>query len=285
MAIYFLDVMEIVNLFMDIQTSTILILISINLFSLFLLLVRWLYLVNKFKGPLFSISKTYMSSYIYNLITPANLGGDFYRYLTFDLDKTEINFLKLIIRERFLGFSSIIFLLSIAFLLTVDSIPLIKGWNFIFIFIFCASGIFFSYILAKHHYFVLKGLYNLPYFKTRFFISDLNNDGNMLLLFLISALSFIIWTLSVYFVTNLFNLNISFAESLLISCISELIRFIPVSIQGIGIRESTFSLLFGLLNYSPEMGFFIGAIVYLSLNLSQLVFGIIGKILSIKSYK
>ena len=78
------------------------------------------------------------------------------------------------------------------------------------------------------------------------------------------------------------NISITFTEIILISSIVEIIRFIPISIQGIGIREGSFSLMLTLLAYPPEFGFAIALVGYAILTISQLIFGTLGKAIYLK---
>lgn len=53
----------------------------------------------------------------------------------------------------------------------------------------------------------------------------------------------------------------------------ELIRFLPISIQGIGVREGAYAWLFGAAGLSPEAGFLVGGISYLVLGLTLVATG------------
>ena len=56
----------------------------------------------------------------------------------------------------------------------------------------------------------------------------------------------------------------------------ELIRLIPISIQGIGVREGMFAYFCGKLGISPEAGFILGTVSYLALSLSIVIAGFFG---------
>ena len=58
--------------------------------------------------------------------------------------------------------------------------------------------------------------------------------------------------------------------------ISDLIRFIPISIQGLGVREAAFTYTFFLLGLDPEKGFVIGLVSYLAVWAATAVIGVIG---------
>lgn len=58
-----------------------------------------------------------------------------------------------------------------------------------------------------------------------------------------------------------------------IMIVTELIRLVPTSFQGIGVREGTFAVLFGLSGGNPEDGFILGAVAYLVLSVSMILAG------------
>ena len=62
-----------------------------------------------------------------------------------------------------------------------------------------------------------------------------------------------------------------------IGALIEIVRFVPLSIQGIGIREGGFATLFAFIGFDPETGFTIGLLGYTALSLTQLLIGLTGK--------
>jgi uncharacterized membrane protein YbhN (UPF0104 family) len=87
------------------------------------------------------------------------------------------------------------------------------------------------------------------------------------------------WSITILITSNQVGINPSVLEVIFISSIVEVIRFIPISIQGIGIREGSYALLFTYLGYPSELGFTVGLIAYIALSISQFIFGVIGKVL------
>jgi glycosyltransferase 2 family protein len=58
--------------------------------------------------------------------------------------------------------------------------------------------------------------------------------------------------------------------------IVELLRLIPVTVQGIGVREAAFAALFALVGQDPASGFVISAVCFVLLNVATLVVGLAG---------
>ena len=57
---------------------------------------------------------------------------------------------------------------------------------------------------------------------------------------------------------------------------AELVRLIPLTAQGIGVREGTFAMAFVLVGQSAESGFAVGVIAYLLVSLADVLIGFIG---------
>ena len=61
-----------------------------------------------------------------------------------------------------------------------------------------------------------------------------------------------------------------------IAVLTELIRFVPISFQGIGLREGSFALFVGLAGGEPEAGFVVAGLAYLGMSVSLVLAGLIG---------
>ena len=75
------------------------------------------------------------------------------------------------------------------------------------------------------------------------------------------------------------GINISYLQLGAVVILVELIRLIPITIQGLGLREGMYAYLFQILEKSPEDGFVLGSVTYLTLSLSLLFSGLIGSTL------
>ena len=71
-------------------------------------------------------------------------------------------------------------------------------------------------------------------------------------------------------------MNLSFSNILIISALVEIIRFIPLTFQGIGVREPSFALLASeFFGSNFEVAFLAGLIIYACLSLVNLSLGAI----------
>ncbi|MGE5506087.1 MAG: lysylphosphatidylglycerol synthase domain-containing protein [Actinomycetota bacterium] len=60
----------------------------------------------------------------------------------------------------------------------------------------------------------------------------------------------------------------------------ELVRLVPLTAQGIGVREAAFAALFAAAGFSAEQGFVVGAVAYVAASLAMLLAGVAGRLIS-----
>jgi len=226
-----------------------------------------------------------MSSYIYNFVTPANLGGDFYRAILIKKTHSYPEIIEILLRERFIGLSSLLFFIIYASLfIFIDETISVGLLQYIYSPLFILFFIL-SLLIAKNPSKLTSIFFRIAFLKKyqlpKKFIRSFSTTRTLIVFFL-STLSFLTWSFSLWLISKDLNISITFTEIILISSIVEIIRFIPISIQGIGIREGSFSLMLTLLAYPPEFGFAIALVGYAILTISQLIFGTLGKAIYLK---
>jgi hypothetical protein len=84
------------------------------------------------------------------------------------------------------------------------------------------------------------------------------------------------WCLIVLLIANDLGIDIQVPALLMISTTAELVRLVPLTVQGIGVREGTFAMAFVLAGQSAESGFAVGVLAYLLVSLADLLIGFIG---------
>jgi len=94
-----------------------------------------------------------------------------------------------------------------------------------------------------------------------------------------------VWILAVHVIAIDLNVNISLLTLGVIVVLVELVRLVPVTIQGIGVREGAFAYFVGIVGESPESGFVLGTVSYLALTFSILISGAVGWCLMFYSEK
>jgi hypothetical protein len=85
--------------------------------------------------------------------------------------------------------------------------------------------------------------------------------------------------LALQYVARRLGFEIPWSLLLVVVTSVELVRIVPLTIQGIGVREGAFASLLGLFGHAPENGFVLGAVAYLALSVSLVVTGGLGAVL------
>jgi hypothetical protein len=89
----------------------------------------------------------------------------------------------------------------------------------------------------------------------------------------------VLWTMVPLIVARSVGMQEPYAMLGMVVIFIELIRIVPITIQGIGVREGLFAYCFSLLHLPPEQGFLIGTVSYLALSLGLLVVGIASRLI------
>jgi uncharacterized protein (TIRG00374 family) len=97
----------------------------------------------------------------------------------------------------------------------------------------------------------------------------------------ISVVTTAMWILVVDCVAVRLGVHLPWTAIGAITILTELIRLVPVTLQGVGLRESSFAYFVGLFGGSPEAGFVLGALVYLALSCAVLLSGPLAWLLSL----
>lgn len=92
----------------------------------------------------------------------------------------------------------------------------------------------------------------------------------------LSWLGLIIWIATIQMIALDLDVNIPWLLLGIIVVLVELVRLVPVTIQGIGVREGAYAYLFTLFDKSAETGFILATISYLALSVSLILSGCIG---------
>jgi len=286
-AIYFLDWPTLQEVFLKLSPKHFFIYTIISFCQFPIMAVRWHYLINTYLSIApFTNFKHYMYANFLNTITPANIGGDMYRFFSLKQGKKEnALIINALIKERVLGVISYLVIYLVCFL---------------------SSGLLFSEMLYSGRqiilwagiagFFGVLGLLIIPYIFNRYFSLYLSKKETWYHVFILQilnalhfssfkemikllSLSFLalgVWIITVQKVALGFGENFSIFQLGLIVILVELIRLLPITIQGIGIREGLYAYMFSLFGRSPEVGFIIGTVSYLALSVSLLLSGLIG---------
>jgi uncharacterized membrane protein YbhN (UPF0104 family) len=238
------------------------------------LVARW-YLLARGAGGWYACSARYLYANLLSAVSPGSIAGDIYRYFAFrDRERDGATMIEILVRERIFG------LMSMLIGLCVGAVGMqIAGghgqqWFVSTLAIAAACGIVALLSLPGiiHHMpdSWRGGLQAALAIRT-------SRLDTVLLALSLAAVA--LWVLAVQYVATRLGLQLSWSMLLVIVTSVELVRFIPVTVQGIGLREGAFATLFGLFGQAHEDGFVLGAIAYIALSLSIVVTGTFGALM------
>jgi uncharacterized membrane protein YbhN (UPF0104 family) len=255
-----------------ISTQTLLIAGFFCFLSILFQTARWCFMTKEhLSGTYFQQAILFWKAGFFNLITPASLGGDIYRVASSrDNNKSSIT-LGLIIRERLIGLLGICFTYLLFFeIYRLKKYAYLQLPSFFFTTALLCCLAMISLLILQ------SGLPLLAKIASSFFrkswsdkISAFSHSVRYksifeyFLLSLFTLLSLISWTLVYYLLSkDLSYPTMAFEKVGLISIMTEVVRWIPISVQGLGVREGFSGYAFTLLGQPIEVGFLIAGIAY-----------------------
>ena len=247
---------------------------------------RWRLMVERVAQVPFRLHLGY---YLYatflNAFTPANIGGDIYRGVVLRRHKCALSdVLLLLIQERAVGLAAH-FGCYVALMVAVRAftvLPENQARSMDLLGVGCAVGLALILVLPRlwRDRDVTLGRRWLQQL-ARALNATANalrrlGEGSSVSLYVYSVIGLALWVLAVGIVGNAVGLELSWPILGLIVIAVELLRMIPISVQGIGLREGGFAYLAALCGGSPEAAFITAALAYLALSASLLVCGLGG---------
>lgn len=219
----------------------------------------------------------------YNNILPSSIGGDVARVYLFYKETDELyKVSSAIILERLIGLITTIIIFLVAFLFWGH---LLKGYMFLYyalavgivvgftIFIIF-NPLFFKVLARKNNNFLN------PIFKTieKFLLAMQAFKGEkkvILKLFLLSFLYQVADIFIAFLLAKLLHINISFSYFLLFIPIVYIITLLPITINGLGLRENIIVYLFSLVGVLTSSALLLSLLIYLDRVIKGLVGGIV----------
>ncbi len=240
------------------------------------LVARWHWLTAADSGW-YASSARYLYANLLNSISPANIGGDVYRFFAFrSAERDGAALVALLVRERLLGLASMLsgLLIGAAGMLIASAHP--QEWLVRAMALGAAAGLAALPLLSTIIERVPVPESWRAHLRAALAIRAPARDAA---LFGWSLAALALWLVAVKFVAAQLGLDISWAALLAVLTATELVRMIPVTIQGIGLREGTFATLCGAFGYAQETGFVVGAVAYLALSAALVVTGALGALM------
>jgi uncharacterized protein (TIRG00374 family) len=231
--------------------------------------------------------ETYLIAVFLGMFTPGQVGTDAYRFVALRGEGVRTRaILTLLLRERLLGLLGYLLFLSVAALLAwwiEVGIPA-EGSKFL---LACAAlavlgvaGIFGGrYVVYLLRLIGPRRLHRhirdfLKLVDRAFRFRSLREAAELLGLSILGGV--IPWVLTFYIVAQLTGIQVGFFLIGAIVIIVELVRLIPLTVQGLGVREAAFAAVFAMVGYDPAAGFVICAVCFVLLNVAALIVGLVG---------
>jgi glycosyltransferase 2 family protein len=250
---------------------------------------RW-YLISRAVVSLSPIEQIrhYFRAQLFSTISPGKLGGDAYRFVVLRrYTNADGLLLALIFQERMIGFASyvLLFLLgALVFELTNQGSGLSAASRAGVHLLELGFGVALGLLL------VLPRLLRVADRTARRFGVAISSElleavhyacsiysvRSLLPVLFLSLVGIAGWCLMVLLIATDLGTDIPVSAILMICTTAELIRLVPLTIQGFGVREGTFALAFVVAGQSAESGFVVGALAYLLVSVADVLIGFIG---------
>jgi hypothetical protein len=240
------------------------------------LLARW-HSLSGGAGGWYLCSARYLYANLLSSVSPGSVGGDLYRFFAFrSAEKTGATLAAILVRERLLGLTSMLvgLLVGVAALELAGTYPgqsVARSLG-----LAAAAGLAALLLLPA-----LLGRISIPEPWPGHLQAALSIGASRRAALLLgwSLVALALWLVAVQFVAGRLGFQIPWPLLLVVVTSVELVRFLPITIQGIGLREGAFASLLGMFGYAPESGFVLGAAAYLALSVALVVTGAIGAIM------
>ncbi len=264
-ALYLLDWNGLIAALQRISFSSMLVCLLFILATHLCTSLRWALLIaDRNESPRFSDMLIACQASVYNLVTPGAVGADAYRVIKSDESRGgRMRSAGLVLLERIMGIwgQSAVFL--VAYLLSSGAAksPVFEASASIFLTL--AIGIIIGLALLSRIRIPSRWDGAAGRF-ARAAITGLTANGwqtNTAALAL-SFASVAVWAVSAHSISSDTGVGLALAPIALIAVVTELARMLPISLQGIGVREATFAWLASEAGGVGEAGFVACGVLY-----------------------
>jgi len=265
-----IDYQNILEIIKTLEYSYIFLSIFLILFGIIVSSYKWLIILksinDKANISLLNIIKYYFIGNFFNNFMPTSIGGDIFRIsLLKNVTKNYHDSFFSVFMDRFTGFYSLIIIFIISSFIIKSDSQYIDYMQLIFLSILFLTIILFCFInMGPFKSIILKFSGGKKIFTHFLYLHKFTSKKKIFFRSIIMSLLFQIIVL-------LFNLSVilafgyeeSLLQVILIIPVIMVITMLPISFNGVGIRESMFILFLVPLGYSETSAFAIGFITYI----------------------
>jgi glycosyltransferase 2 family protein len=243
------------NILSKLPVWVLIVAILLSVFRLWLNGIRWKMMNTDYSYQLknWDYFRYMMISSSFNLVMPGALGGDIVKaiWVGNDISSNKTRNILSVFFDRVVGMLSVLFLGLLAFLLSpffsfnikiiVWLTALILFILFILLVVYIKKGRF-EYIIKKWkpRRNIFSKIRNILFIFNDSVVFYIKKPRIFLEAFLLSIVIHISWFAVNYLIAHFLDINISFFDISMISCLIWIITAIPISISGIGIREISY---------------------------------------------
>jgi glycosyltransferase 2 family protein len=247
--------------------------------------VRWYVLARRVvPGTLYWHLDHYFRATLLNAVTPANIGGDVYRLILLGRQSAgTVPVALLLLRERYVGLMSfcVTYLLAFAAIAVFEFESIESNAAILVPFAAVAAIGVTAMALAL---WIFRWLSRLTggriarsaagLARLMLEVASFHSAAHFCLLLGLSLLSLLMWVFAILVVSDAVGIALWLPVAAAVAVAVELARWVPISIQGIGVRESLYAwLLASLAGVPAEVGFVVGAAVYIVLSATTVILG------------
>jgi len=230
----------------------------------------------------------YLFGTFLNTLTPANLGGDVYRVLSLRPQAPAMSaVIVAVLRERALGLLAYFVacaVLAAASALGNRALPALVGYAGVVTALGAAALLLVPRFVTAP-LLGMKWIRDRPAFAVGIELFDramrFQSLKQFVTLFALSVLGVALWVGAVALVARDLGMSVALSALGLVVVLTELLRMLPITVQGLGLREVTFAFLLGLMGSPAEASFVVGAVSYLVLTCTLIACGLTGWLLTL----
>lgn len=262
---YQMDLGELVAILLSANPILILLATLVHVLSVLLSVFRWRTILVNFDihidfAPLAKIT---FIGFFFNLFLPSGIGGDFFRayYLSKRKDRGMSTTLTTTVLERSAGLCALLVIGTLFASLeniSVEGIPLLYVFLvFITLYLLGNLMLFHSWMHRKISFFLRKRHLQQIEAKMELVYGGLSrllgNRSSMIMAFFLSLLIQLLAVVIVWIAALAIDIHAPFGIFLIFVPLINLSIMVPLTINGIGLRESLFYLLFSQIGFPVEM--------------------------------
>jgi len=262
----------------------------LNLVVVLLMALRWRILYDVIEHPpgYIKLVKVTIVSIFFNTILPSIVGGDTYRTLALSKgDSTESDIeesFSVIFVDRIMGLVGLMLLgcLGLALNKNVEIPPIVTILTIALLVIFVATLLLSMF--NPIYEFMLKIFSWLPSRQFKFIESVLTRIHSNIALYrdrkkllgealILAFVQRLCWLFAGFVIGRSLHLDLTFMTFIVFLPVIEIIRLIPITIQGIGVREGLFIVFFGTVGVVNADAILLATLIYLMSSLIGLLGG------------